>query len=70
MWVGKFGGTGRIVIPFLNCDWVSRNPCVGADAPQGLQMEIDFRMAVTMVVGVALTHYGVKGFALLVVFLS
>lgn len=35
-----------------------------------MEIEIDFRMAVTMVVGVALIHYGVKGFALLVVALS
>jgi hypothetical protein len=33
-------------------------------------MEIDFRMAVTIAVGVAVIHYGVKGFALLVVALS
>lgn len=68
--VGQFGETGRIGIPFLNCNWVSRNPCVGADAPQGLQMEMDFRMWVTVVAGVALIHYGVKGFAMLVVALS
>lgn len=33
-------------------------------------MEIDFRMGVAMVAAVAAIHYGVKGFALLVVALS
>lgn len=33
-------------------------------------MEMDFRMWVAVVAGVAAIHYGVKGFALLVVALS